>query len=127
MEKNIKITEAEWRVMKVLWAHPSSYSSEIVEELQKTTDWKPNTVKTLLSRLVTKKVITFRKENNAYVYTPILTEEECMETESESFLNRLFNGSCNLMVSRLISANKLSKDDINKLRTMLNQMDDEEK
>ena len=127
MGKDYKITEAEWLVMKVLWAHPSSYSSEVIEELDKTTDWKPNTIKTLLSRLVAKKVVKFRKENNAYIYTPILSEEECTEIESESLLNRLFNGSCNLMVSRLINANKLSKEDINELRVLLNKTDGQEK
>lgn len=127
MRKVFSITEAEWQVMKVLWKNSYCHASKVIEELEKTTGWKPTTVKTLLSRLVKKKVVTFRKENNAYIYTPTVSEEECQEAESESFLNRLFNGSCNLMVSRLIHANKLTGEDIQELRLLLDKLDGREK
>lgn len=127
MGKNFNITEAEWQVMKVLWKNSFCHASEVIEVLEKTTGWRPTTVKTLLGRLVKKKAVTFRKENNAYIYTPTVSEGECLEAESESFLNRLFDGSCNLMVSRLIDANKLSGEDIKELRTLLDKLDGREK
>lgn len=53
-----KITEAEWEVMKIFWSKPLPCSdNEIFSYLEKSTDWKPNTVKTLITRLVKKEAL----------------------------------------------------------------------
>ena len=46
------ISQAEWQVMRVLWAYPHSRSTEVVERLEADFDWKPATVKTLLLSLI---------------------------------------------------------------------------
>src|SRR6185503_20808118 len=87
------ISEAEWKVMKVLWATSPLSAMEIYSALTDTEDWHPNTVKTLLSRLHKKKALSIEKVKNLYLYRPIVSEASCVRTESESFLQRVFGGS----------------------------------
>src|SRR6185437_1761820 len=87
------ISEAEWKVMKVLWGKSPLSAMEIITALSDTEDWHPNTVKTLLSRLHKKKAVSVEKVKNLYLYRPVVSEADCVKTESESFLHRVFGGS----------------------------------
>lgn len=55
------ISQAEWQVMRVLWAYPHSRSTEIIARLEADFAWKPATIKTLLNRLKTKEFIAMEK------------------------------------------------------------------
>jgi BlaI family penicillinase repressor len=60
--KNIpQISEAEWEVMKILWVKSPISSSEVVEMLEGKSSWKAKTIKTLISRLVQKKALSFKE------------------------------------------------------------------
>jgi BlaI family transcriptional regulator, penicillinase repressor len=103
------IYDTEWLVMKVLWEHKEYGSSHIIEELSGVTNWKPKTVKCLISRLVKKKAIGFRDENRAYIYFPLVTEAECIRVESQSFLDKVFGGEINAAIANFIENKKMSK------------------
>ena len=86
------ITDAEWKVMKVLWAKSPQPAYDVIQALERE-EWHPNTIKTLLSRLQKKKALAVKKYKNLYLYSPIISEEECVHAESESFLERVFGGA----------------------------------
>jgi len=67
MDKEFKISDAEFEVMKIIWDKSPIRSSQIVKILSHVKDWKPNTILTLVSRLVNKKAVGFTKEGNAYI------------------------------------------------------------
>lgn len=116
-----KISDAEWNVMKVLWKkHPAAFS-EIVEGLDEACDWSPKTVHTHVSRLVKKGAIDVIKENKHYQYSPTVTEDEMMNLETESFINKIYQGSVNLFVSHFLKKQKLNKDEISELKKILNE------
>ena len=72
-----KISEAEWEVMKIFWAKAvPCTANEIVAALSGFADWKPNTVKTLITRLVKKGALGFREERRIYRYYPLATEDQ---------------------------------------------------
>ena len=56
-----KISDAEWEIMKLLWASHPQTANELVEALEDTKHWKPKTIKTLINRLLTKGVTAFKK------------------------------------------------------------------
>ena len=62
-----KISEAEWEVMKIVWTDSPRTSNQIIEALEDTKDWKPKTIKTLISRLVSKNALGFKAENT-YIF-----------------------------------------------------------
>ena len=72
-----QISDAEWRVMKVLWARAPLTTNEVVDALDGETDWKPKTIHTLLSRLTQKGALTFEKQGREYSFRPAVTAEEC--------------------------------------------------
>jgi BlaI family penicillinase repressor len=116
-----KISEAEYEVMKIVWEHAPIHTNGVVELLEKTNRWSPKTVQTLLRRLVKKGALSYKKESRSFVYMPLVKEEEYVTGESHSFLNRFYNGALNAMVLNFLDKDKLSKEDIQELRRILDE------
>ena len=121
MKDRPKISDAEWQVMKVLWEKSPVNANHIVEKLTAETSWKPKTIRTLINRLATKKVIGFDKESRQYLYYPLLLEEECVKQETRSFLNRIRSGSLKPMLAAFLEEENLSKEEINELKKILDK------
>lgn len=118
--KNIPgISDAEYQVMKIVWEYAPISTNGVVEKLEHTTSWKPKTIHTLLSRLVKKGALKYEKEGRVFVYTPLVQETDVLEQESETFLNRFYSGTVNSMIVNLLERDKLSEQDINELKDIL--------
>jgi BlaI family penicillinase repressor len=115
------ISESEWKVMKVLWARSPLPAFQIIAELAGTEDWHPNTVKTLLSRLHKKKALGVEQQKNLYLYRPLVSEADCVRTESESFLRRIFGGSVKPLLAHFVREQPLSSGDLEELRKLLRE------
>ncbi|MEC0275300.1 MULTISPECIES: penicillinase repressor BlaI [Peribacillus] len=122
MEKNIpSISESEWEIMNVLWDKAPQTANDIILSLQESTDWKPKTIRTLLDRLVQKDVVGVNKDQRVYTFYPLYSQEECQRAETESFIKRIYGGTMKSMLVQFIHEDTLSDDDINELRTILNE------
>lgn len=120
MKENIQISEAELEVMKLLWKNKKMTSTKIVDNLLKTSDWKDKTILTLINRLVKKGAVNAEKENGkAFLYSANINEEEYKLEQSNSLINRLFNGSISLMMSNFVKSNNISNEDIEELKRIL--------
>ena len=129
VNKNIpQISEAEIEVMKVLWEKGEATAKEIVNEIEKTNEWKPKTIQTLITRLVGKGAIKTDKINaKSYIYFANITKEEYQSYANKSFMKKLYNGSLNLMLSSFIKNERLSESDIQELRKILEEKQNEYK
>ena len=117
-----KISEAEWEVMKVVWARGPCSAGEIVEALSSAGPGRhPKTIKTYLSRLTAKKALGFRKEGRGYLYRPLVKESECVKAVSASFLERVFGGSLHPMLAHFVEHQRMSADEIRDLRRLLDK------
>lgn len=119
-----KISNSEWEVMKCVWGNDICTANKIVYALSKNTDWKANTIRTLINRLVKKQVLGYtidKKDKKTYYYFPLLSENECIKAESESFINRVFNGSLNGMIANFLNESKLSEAEIEELKNILDK------
>lgn len=122
MKKVPRISETEWRVMKVVWAMGPCAASEIIAELtRQDAAWHPKTAKTLLNRLVAKGALGFTKEGRAYLYRPLVKEEDCVAAASESFLERVFGGSLKPMLAHFVERKKLTRAQIEELKRLLDE------
>lgn len=120
MKEIPQISEAELKVMKILWKLKNSISTEIVERLTKNSDWKPKTIYTLINRLVAKEAIRAEKiDGKSYRYYPNISEEEYKSYANKSFLQKVYDGSLNLMFLSFIKEHRLSKEEIDELKKML--------
>jgi BlaI family penicillinase repressor len=121
LRKLPQISDAEWQVMKVFWENEPLTANEVINKFDGATSWKPKTIKTLLGRLVKKKAISFNKDGRAYVYYPLIAENDCVKAESQSFLERVFSGSLNVMFANFLEEKNLSMAEIEELKRILDQ------
>jgi len=106
--------------MKVVWAQSPCSAGQIIEALILCdSTWHPKTVKAFLNRLVRKRALGFKKEGRAYLYGPLVKEEDCVTAASESFLERVFGGSLMPMLAHFVERKKLSEEEIRELRRVL--------
>ena len=121
MRKNTpRISETEWEVMRVVWTQAPCPADEIIAALQQTDpSWHPRTAKAFRNRLVKKKVLGFNKEGRAYLYRPLVRQEDCVDAASESFLDRFFGGSLRPMIAHFVQREKLSPEEVRELRRLL--------
>jgi len=117
-----KISEAEWEVMKIVWSKTSPCTAnEIVDALGGIADWKPNTVKTLITRLVKKRALGYEEERRMYLYYPLVSEDKCIKSETKSFVKRVFGGALKPMLVTFLQEEKLSQDEIEELKRILEE------
>ncbi|MBU8769407.1 BlaI/MecI/CopY family transcriptional regulator [Cytobacillus oceanisediminis] len=121
-----QISEAEYEVMKVVWKYESISTPEVVEKLSEKSDWKPNTIHTMLARLVKKNALKARKEGRVFIYTSLIEEHKYVEHKSKSFLQQFFGGTLNSMVLNFIENEQLSNEDISELKKILSKKDQKE-
>ncbi len=115
-----QISEAEWRVMSVLWAAESAITAnEVIHALENQTDWKPKTIMTLLNRLVKKGALDYEKQGRAYHYYPLVQESVCARAEGRSFLRRVYGGALQPMLAGFLDDAELSTEEIKTLKKML--------
>ncbi len=124
MKNSFSISEAEYQVMKLIWDKAPVSTKEVTEILTVESSWKPKTIQTLLSRLVKKGAIGYKKEGRVFVYTPLIKEEDYVEQESSSFLNKFYDGALNSMVVNFLEQDKLTENDINELKKILDMEKD---
>ncbi|MGG1552763.1 BlaI/MecI/CopY family transcriptional regulator [Paenibacillus ferrarius] len=114
-----QISDAEWEVMKVLWSSSPRTANEVVEALEAHTDWNPKTIRTLLGRLVQKQAISYSQEGKVYAYFPVVSEDECVKSETASFLKRIYGGAFKPLLVNFLKEEKLSPEDIKELKVIL--------
>lgn len=116
-----RISEAEWVVMKVIWDQSPILAQGVIDPLIKKGGWHSKTVKTLLGRLVKKGALEFRKEGRSYWYSPIVNEEDCIREEGRTFMKRFFNGAFQPMLAHFVEQEKLTPQQIEELKNILNK------
>ena len=116
MKKIPEISEAEHQVMKVVWLDNPITGTEIINRLMETTDWKPNTIKTFINRLLNKGAIGYEKSGRGYSYYPLIEETDFVKNESRAFLKRIFGGSLKPMLAAMVENEDLSLDDVEELK-----------
>lgn len=115
----ITISEAEWEVMRVVWANQTVTSREVIDVLESKMDWKESTIKTLIGRLVDKEALTTRKEGRRFIYSANISEEATVKSYSEDILSRVCTKQNGQVIEHLIQDAKLSSADIQNLMALL--------
>lgn len=123
--KPVSISEAESIVMQVFWSRGALYTEDVVDALKSHEKWQEATVKTLLNRLLKKQALRARKDGRRYLYSPAITREQWLSSESRGFLDRLFDGRVAPLVSHFSRQKKLSKSDIAELKRVIKELDNE--
>jgi BlaI family penicillinase repressor len=120
----VNISEAEWKVMKVIWREGDIILSELVSSLTES-EWSYSTIKTLLKRLVDKGFVEVDKTlGNNFRYKAAIQEDECKITQTENFLDRVFGGSISMLVAALTKDNKISDNEREEIISIIKNIKD---
>ena len=115
-----RLPDAEFEVMKVIWnSAPPVTTLEIMEKLESGKDWKPQTVLTMLVRLIEKGYLKSERVGRERNYTPIVQEQDYMRIETGDFLKRYSGNSVGSLVKALYDGQNLSQEDMRELKEWL--------
>jgi BlaI family penicillinase repressor len=121
MAKMPTISDAEWDVMKVLWERGQAGAQEVTEALAVERNWRPQTVKTLLNRLVKKGAVAYAEQGRRFIYRPNVARDAVERAASRSFLARVFDGAVTPAVVHFLKLGQLSQADIEELKRTLDR------
>ena len=119
MNIQIKITDAEWEDMRVVWAHGSVTSREIIKILESKMQWKAPTIKTLIGRLVEKGALNTEQEGRKYIYSANIEEREAVGSFTNDIFDRICRKNVGNVIESIIKDHTLSFDDIQRLEEIL--------
>ncbi len=118
-----KISESELEVMRVLWeAGEPLPVTKLRQELGRRKGWEATTVKTLITRLLSKGVLE-QEKRKVFFYRPLVSEREYNDWAARDLVDRLFRGSAKDLVATLVKSEGLSREDIEELRAMFRMED----
>ena len=120
MNENIRrLPDAELEVMQAVWACESPAARTDIEEiLYKTHPMAMTTLLTLLTRLSEKGFITIEKNGRRSYYTPCISQEDYLASQSKTFVEKLCGGSMSTFATALCNSG-LTKEELAELRDML--------
>lgn len=123
MKTSIKrLPDGEFTILKVIWQLPNpTTSAQIMEKLGEDNHWKPQTLLTILARLTEKGFLESVRKGRERQYTAIISEDEYLEVETSDFLKRYSGHSMGGLVKTLFSSNSLSDNELDELRSLLDQ------
>ena len=117
-----RISEAEHAVMEILWTDHPRGANEVFDALGQERDWSLATVKTLLSRLVTKGAARTEPEGRRFLYSPAIERSAYVGGESRRFVDRLFGGRPASLFAHLAEREALSEDDLSEIEKLLKEL-----
>lgn len=125
MSKKTNLSDGEWKLMKLLWQKSPRTVANLVDELKSDTAWTKGTVFMMLTRMSEKNIVHFDDSGRCKLYYPSVKKEDAVLYETDTFLNKVYDGSVGLMVASMAGQNKLSKDDIAELYAILEKAEKE--
>jgi len=117
-----RIAEGEYEVMEVLWERSPLTAAEVAERVPMNRGWSLATVKTMLSRLLAKGVLSHQEDGRRYLYRPSIRREDYVAEESGRMLDRMFGGRLTPLVAHLAERDRLSPADIEDIEKLLKEL-----
>lgn len=117
-----RISDAEHAVMEVLWDDAPLDAQSIYDRLSGSQSWTLATVKTLLSRLVSKDALATEAQGRKFLYRPTIERTEYVAHESGRLVDRLFGGKLSPLVAQFAEAEKLTPQDIAEIEALLQEL-----
>ena len=122
-KKSLQLTEAEQRLMDILWTLGSGTVAEIAEALPKKLDLAYNTVLTIMRILEDKGYVrhTKPKEGRAFIYRPVVSREQASRSALHHVLRRFFGNSAEALVLNLMKDETLNEKERERIRQLLKE------
>ena len=119
-KKSFTLTDAELRLMEVIWQKNSASAAEVLEALPDA-EIAYTTVLNTLRILETKGYVRHSKEGKAFIYHPLVNRDQASSTAVQQLMTRFFRNSPGLLVSNLIQNEQLNKRELRQLKKLIDE------
>lgn len=119
-----RLPDAELEIMKVIWHNECPISTSEVKRIideESSAGKTVQTVQTLLNRLIAKGYIKKDRRGKEYIYTPLVSEKDYVEFESDRFLKKMHGNSVTNLMRALFDSRNISDEDIAELEAMFKE------
>ena len=123
MKYNSGLSENEWYIMQVLWEKSSASLRELCDALSESKGWTKHAISSFLKRMMEKGAISVDESGKVKNYIPLWNKEETILEETQSIMERVYKGDLLLMVSNAVKEQKLTKEEIEELKNMLDRIE----
>lgn len=120
-KKSSTLTDAELRLMDVLWERGSATVGDVVEALDGGQPLAYSTVLTTLRILEQKGYINHTKEGRAFVYHPVVERGDALRNAVKNLASRFFNSSPELLVLNIIEQEKIDLGELTRLKRLVEE------
>lgn len=117
--KSSTLTEAELRLMEVLWQKGTATVQQVMENLDEKSPLAYNSVLTTIRILEKKGYVRHQKDGRAHAYTPLVERDEATRSEIRRLVNRFFGSSHELLVLNILKDQTVDAAELQRLRKMM--------
>lgn len=122
----MQISNAEWKIMELLWDKEPRTLTELTKAFKESTGWSKQVINTMLLRMAEKGTVRYEEGKKAKQFFPVVSRSEAEENEADNILDKAFAGSPSLLISAMIRHQKLKKNDIDEICSLLGLTNKEE-
>jgi predicted transcriptional regulator len=119
--KSVTLTEAELRLMDILWQKGPRTVQQVVEALPEKQPLAYNSVLTTIRILEKKGYVEHVKDGRAHVYKPLVERREASRFEIRHLVNRFFKDSHEALVLNIIEDQSIDAEELQRLRQLVKE------
>ena len=119
---DIKLFDSELKVMDVLWHEGDAPAKDIAKHLTKELGWNVNTTYTLIKRCIAKNAI--ERIEPGFLCHALVSKQQVQEEETQELIDKVFDGSADKLFAALVGGKRVSAEQLQKLRTLIDDMGD---
>ena len=120
-QKTVKLFDSELKVMDILWKEGDVPAKHVAEVLTGELGWNKNTTYTLIKRCIKKGAI--ERFEPGFLCHALIPKEEVQEAETDELINKIYDGSADKLFAALLGRKKLSAEQINRLKQIVENME----
>ena len=119
--RSTTLTEQELEIMKVVWERETSTVRDVYETLLARRKVAYTTVMTMMKILETKGYLKKRRQDRAFVYSPVQPKSQVIGGMIREFVDRVFNGSAEPLLVHLVKSHRIREKDLQKIVRMIEE------
>ena len=117
----MKLFDSELKVMDVLWREGDLPAKAIAKTLTEEIGWNVNTTYTLIKRCIAKEAI--ERSEPGFMCHALVSKEQVQQEETQELIDKVFDGSADKLFASLLGGRRISREQLEQLRSMIDEMD----
>lgn len=120
-DASVKLFDSELKVMDVLWRKGDLPAKAIARTLTEEIGWNVNTTYTLIKRCIAKEAI--ERSEPGFMCRALVSKEQVQQEETQELIDKVFDGSADKLFASLLGGRRISREQLEQLRSMIDEMD----